>query len=178
MNLRPRFEALIQREIEHQKKGRQGRIVFKMNALVDPGIIRALYKASQAGVSVDLLVRGVCCLIPGIPGVSENISVRSVVGRFLEHSRLYAFHNGGKEELYMGSADLMPRNLDRRVEVLVPLLSPALIQRVREEIFGTYLADNVKTRRMQPDGSYKKLTAVRGKKVNAQAMLLAKTHVR
>ncbi len=177
VNLRPRFEALIQREIEHQRKGRQGRIVFKMNALVDPGIIRALYRASQAGVSVDLLVRGVCCLIPGIPGISENISVRSLVGRFLEHSRLYAFHNGGKDELYMGSADLMPRNLDRRVEVLVPLLSPALIQRVREEIFGTYLADNVKTRRMQPDGSYKKLTAVRGKKVNAQAMLLAKTHV-
>ena len=119
VNLRPRFEALIQREIEHQKKGRQGRIVFKMNALVDPGIIRALYRASQAGVSVDLLVRGVCCLIPGVPGISENISVRSVVGRFLEHSRLYGFHNGGKDELYIGSADLMPRNLDRRVEVLV-----------------------------------------------------------
>ena len=172
VNLRQRFEALIQREIDHQRKGKTGRIIFKMNSLVDPGIIRALYRASQAGVSIDLLVRGVCCLRPGIPGVSDNIRVRSLVGRFLEHSRLYGFHNNGQDEVYMGSADLMPRNLDRRVEVLVPLLSPHLILRVQKEIFGGYLADTVKSRKMLPDGSYKKVYAPGAKKVNIQAELL------
>ena len=174
VNLRQKFEALIQREIDHQRAGRGGRIIFKMNALVDPGIIRALYKASQAGVSVDLIVRGVCCLRPGIAGISDTIRVRSIVGRFLEHSRMYLFGNGGSEEIYIGSADLMPRNLDRRVEVLVPILSPALIARVHEEILDICLRDNVKSRKMMADGSYKKLTATGTVRVNAQSYLLLK----
>ncbi len=174
VNLRQRFEALIQREIDHQRAGRQGRIIFKMNALVDPGIIRALYRASQAGVSIDLIVRGVCCLRPGLPGISDNIRVRSIVGRFLEHSRMYSFGNGGSEEVYLGSADLMPRNLDRRVEVLVPLRAPALIRRVHEEILDTCLRDNVKSRKMLADGSYRKVGAAGAVRINAQSYLLLK----
>ncbi len=174
VNLRQRFEALIQREIDHQRAGRTGRIIFKMNALVDPGIIRALYRASQAGVSIDLIVRGVCCLRPELAGISDNIRVRSIVGRFLEHSRMYSFGNGGSEEVYVGSADLMPRNLDRRVEVLVPILSPALIRRIHEEILGTCLRDNVKSRKMLADGTYKKLIAPGAGRVNAQSMLMLK----
>ena len=174
VNLRQRFEALIQREVDHQRAGRVGRIIFKMNALVDPGIIRALYKASQAGVSIDLIVRGVCCLRPGVPGISDNIRVRSIVGRFLEHSRMYSFGNGGSEEVYLGSADLMPRNLDRRVEVLVPIRSPALIRRVHGEILDVYLRDNAKARKMMADGSYKKVHAGGGVRTNAQSWLMLK----
>src|SRR4030042_6229813 len=117
INLRARMESLIQREIEHQQQGRQGHLIFKVNSLVDKGMIKHLYQASQAGVKVELFVRGICCLRPGIPDISENIRVISIVGRFLEHSRIYYFRNGGREEIYLGSADLMPRNIDRRVEV-------------------------------------------------------------
>ena len=124
VNLRHRMEALIEREIKHAKAGREGHLIFKMNSLVDPRMIRALYRASRAGVKIQLLVRGICCLRPGVPGVSENIEVISVVGRFLEHSRVYYFRNGGEEEVYIGSADLMPRNIDHRVEVLVPIQDP------------------------------------------------------
>ena len=122
--LRERFEALVKREIELHKKRGSGRMIFKMNALVDPAMIRLFYQASQAGVKVDLLVRGICCLRPGIPGVSENIRVTSIVGRFLEHSRIFYFRNGGEEEIYLGSADLMPRNLNRRVELIFPVEDP------------------------------------------------------
>ncbi len=134
VNLRDRFEAMIQREIAHQRKGEQGHLIFKMNALVDPQVIRLLYEASQAGVKIDLLVRGICCLRPGISGVSENIQVISVVGRFLEHSRIYYFRNGGEEEIYLGSADLMPRNINRRVELLFPLEGEDLVRHVRDNI--------------------------------------------
>jgi polyphosphate kinase len=157
INLRERIEALIQREIEHQRKGRNGHLILKMNSLVDERIIQLLYEASQAGVKVDLLVRGICCLRPGIPGISENIRVRSVVGRFLEHSRIYYFRNGGDEETYIGSADLMPRNLNRRVEVIVPVLDPRLSQFLQEDVLAVYWKDNVSAREMQPDGIYKLL---------------------
>jgi len=154
INLRSRFEALIEREIEHHLAGRPARLKLKMNSLVDRRMIRLLYKASQAGVPIDLIVRGICCLRPGVVGVSETIRVTSIVGRFLEHTRIFWFANGGHEEVYLGSADLMPRNLDRRVEILFPVSSPALVRRLHDEILGTYFADNVKARFMQPDGSY------------------------
>ncbi len=134
INLRERLNALIQREIDLHKKDGGGHLIFKMNALVDPPIIQTLYRASQAGVKVDLLVRGICCLRPGMPGVSENIRVISIVGRFLEHSRIYYFRNGGQDEVYLGSADLMPRNINRRVEVLFPVQNPTMIQYLRDDL--------------------------------------------
>jgi polyphosphate kinase len=151
ITLRQGIEALIRREIDH---GAKGHLIFKMNALEDPLTIESLYRASQAGVRVDLLVRGLCCLRPGIPGVSQNIQVISVIGRFLEHSRIYYFRNGGDEEVYAGSADLMPRNLDRRVEILFPIEDPCLVRRIRDEILDVYLADHVNGYRMQSDGGY------------------------
>jgi polyphosphate kinase len=125
-----------------------------MNALVDRRMIHLLYRASRAGVQVDLLVRGICCLRPGVPGVSDNIRVTSIVGRYLEHSRIYYFRNGGSEEVLLGSADLMPRNINGRVEVLFPVSDPRLVRVLRDDILATYLADNLKVRLMQPDGSY------------------------
>jgi polyphosphate kinase len=173
VNLRERFEAMIKRELALQAKGEKGHLIFKMNALVDPQVIRLLYMASQAGVKVDLLVRGICCLRPGIAGISDNIQVTSVVGRFLEHSRIYYFRNGGKEEVYLGSADLMPRNLDRRVEVLFPLEGADLVKHVRDEILGVYLADSVKGRLMKSDGTYARRTVPGNKRgVNTQEWLL------
>lgn len=154
VNLRQRFEWLIRREIEHQRRGGHGHLIFKVNALIDKKMIRLLYEASQAGVQLDLLVRGMCCLRPGLRGLSENIRVTSIVGRFLEHSRIYYFRNGGDEEIYLGSADLMPRNLNRRVEVLFPVRGSKLIRHLRDDVLATYLADAVKARHMQPDGSY------------------------
>ncbi|HJS28040.1 MAG TPA: polyphosphate kinase 1 [Anaerolineales bacterium] len=157
INLRDRIEELIRQEIEHKKSGGSGQLIFKMNSLVDKPIIRLLYDASCAGVKIDLIVRGICCLKPGIQGVSENIRIISVVGRFLEHSRIYYFQNGGDEKVYMGSADLMPRNLNRRVEVLFPIEEKGLIRNVRDVILETYLKDNRRARLMQPDGSYVRL---------------------
>lgn len=157
IDLRQKLEELIKREIHHASTRtgkRDARIIFKMNGLEDPGVIRLLYQASQAGVKVDLLVRGICCLRPGIPGVSDNIRVTSIVGRFLEHSRIYYFHNGGREEVYLGSADLMGRNLNHRVELLFPIENKRLLTRVRKDILGTYLSDNRNARRMLPDGSF------------------------
>ncbi|MBN1772236.1 MAG: polyphosphate kinase 1 [Deltaproteobacteria bacterium] len=157
INLRRRLEELIGREIRHAQGGGEGHLIVKVNSLVDEKTIRLLYEASRAGVRVDLLVRGMCCLRPGVPGLSDRITVGSIVGRFLEHSRIYWFQNGGAEEVYLGSADLMPRNLNRRVEVLFPVESPALVRHLRDVVLETYLRDNVRARRMQPDGSYVRL---------------------
>jgi polyphosphate kinase len=154
VGLAERVIELIDRE---RSFGSGGRIIAKMNALVDPEVIRALYRASEAGVKIDLLVRGICCLRPGIPGVSENIQVLSVVDRFLEHARIFYFQAGGKKEVYLGSADWMPRNFIRRVEVMFPVEDPALRDRVLNEILGISLADNVKARRLNGDGRYERL---------------------
>jgi len=172
VNLRARLESMIEREIAHHKQGRDGHLIFKTNALVDPEMIRLLYKASQAGLRIQLLVRGICCLRPGIKGVSENIEVVSIVGRFLEHSRAYYFRNGGDEEIYVGSADLMPRNLDHRVEVIFPLSSPELISRVRD-LLQKYLSDTAQARLMLPDGTYRHRKPARGKhRFNVQESLI------
>src|SRR6202040_3575736 len=146
--------ALINREAEHARRGLPARIIAKMNALLDKNIIMALYRASQAGVEIDLIVRGMCALRPGVRGVSDNIRVRSIVGRFLEHSRIFYFANGGEEEIYMGSADWMPRNLYERVEVIFPLKDEMLRERVRREILDAYLADNRKARILLKDATY------------------------
>ncbi len=159
IKLREELEGMIQREIDHQHRGERGHLIFKMNALVDKRAIRLLYQASQAGVQVDLLVRGICCLRPGIKGMSENIRVTSIVGRFLEHSRIYYFRNAGEEEIFLGSADLMPRNLNRRVEVVFPVRDPKLIRYLRDDVLSTYLSDTVKARHMQPNGSYSRSTS-------------------
>lgn len=145
---------LIAREEEHARQGRPARIIAKMNSLLDRNIVLALYRASQAGVDIDLIVRGICSLRPGVRGVSDRIRVRSIVGRFLEHSRIFYFLNGGAEEIYTGSADWMPRNLYERVEVLTPVRDTLLRERIRREILEAYLADNVKARCLQKDGSY------------------------
>jgi polyphosphate kinase len=152
-NLRDRMITLIHREIEHQRQGVHSRIVAKMNALVDPQLIAALYEASQAGVQIDLIVRGICCLRPGLPGISDHIRVISIVGRFLEHSRIFYFHNGGAEEILIGSADWMPRNLDRRVEAVVPIVDATMIKDI-QEILGIMLADNRHAWDLKSDGRY------------------------
>jgi polyphosphate kinase len=157
VNLRERMTALIDREIDHQRNGEQGHLIFKMNSLVDKRIIKKLYEASMVGVKIDLIVRGMCCLRPGIEGVSDNIRVLSVVGRFLEHSRIYYFRNGGKEEILLGSADLMPRNINSRVEVLFPVEDNKIIRYLRDDVLAEYQNDNVKARLMRPDGSYKRI---------------------
>jgi len=154
LNLRQRMEEMIQREIDIQRQGGKGRMILKMNALEDGPVIKLLYQASLAGVNVDLIVRGACCLRPQNPGVSENIHVRSVLGRFLEHSRIFYFRNNGTEECYLGSADLMPRNLNRRVEVLFPVTHPEMIKRLRDEVLHSYLHDDVGARHMTKDGTY------------------------
>ena len=157
VNLRERMTALIEREIEHQRNGEQGHLIFKMNSLVDRRMIKKLYEASMAGVKIDLIVRGMCCLRPGIEGVSDNIRVISVVGRFLEHSRIYYFRNGGQEEILLGSADLMPRNINNRVEVLFPVEDSKMIRYLRDDVLAEYQNDNVKARLMSPDGTYKRI---------------------
>ncbi|HLO48994.1 MAG TPA: polyphosphate kinase 1 [Kamptonema sp.] len=153
VNMRDRFLALIRREAEHSKNGKGGRIVAKMNALVDPEIIAALYEASMAGVKIDLIVRGICCLRPGVEEVSENIKAISIVGRYLEHSRIFYFQNGGEEEVFIGSADWMRRNLSRRVEAIVPI-EDLEIAKDLQEILGIMLADNRQAWDLQPDGHY------------------------
>lgn len=153
LNMRDRIIALIQREIEHCQNGNKGQIIAKMNSLVDPRIIASLYQASQVGVQIDLIVRGVCCLRPGVPEVSENIRVISIIGRFLEHSRIFHFHNKGQNEVYIGSADWMPRNLDRRVEAVIPVEDADIVQDLAK-ILQIMLADNRQAWDMQPDGSY------------------------
>ncbi|GIV89996.1 MAG: polyphosphate kinase [Chloroflexus sp.] len=154
VNLRHRMIELIEEEIALHRLYGNGRLIFKMNALVDRKMIDALYAASQAGVQIDLIVRGMCSLRPQVPGLSDNIRVRSIVGRYLEHSRIYYFSHGGKPKVYIGSADMMERNLDRRVEELFPLSDPIAIQYVTERLLPTYLADNLRARELQPDGRY------------------------
>ena len=143
--------------------GVPARIIAKMNSLLDRNIVRELYRASQAGVQIDLIVRGICGLRPGVRGVSDHIKVRSIVGRFLEHSRIFYFANGGEEEVYLGSADWMPRNLYERVEVLFPIKDAMLKQRIRGEILEAYLADNTQARILQPDGTYVCADALRSR---------------
>ena len=162
VNLRERVTALIEREMEHHKNGRPARIIAKINSLTDTKLIRELYEASQAGLPIDLIVRGVCTLRPGVPGLSESITVRSIVGRFLEHSRVFYFLNGGEEAVYIGSADWMQRNLDRRVELLAPIGDPRLKQHLKEDVLDVCLRDNVKARRLLPDGSYERVRASDG----------------
>ncbi len=153
-SMRSGFVELIERETEHARNGRPSGITAKLNSISDARMVRELYKASQAGVPIELIVRGMCELRPGVPGVSETIRVRSIVGRFLEHSRIFVFENGGEREIYMGSADWMGRNLDRRVETVVPVLDPALCEYIRTGILDVLEEDNVKTRWLQADGSY------------------------
>jgi len=180
LDLAERCLVLIARETEHARHGRPAHIIAKMNALLDKNIIMALYRASQAGVQVDLIVRGICALHPGVRGVSDHIRVRSIVGRFLEHSRIFYFSNGGHEEIFLGSADWMPRNLYERVEVLFPLKDALLRERVKQEILDVYLSDNAKARLLQKDGSYIRVWQAHGKRkpptgaalVNAQDLLI------
>jgi polyphosphate kinase len=175
-HLREQLDALIVREIEHAQHGRPARLIFKMNALVDSHFVRRLYEASRAGVKIDLLVRGICCLRPGLPGISENIRVLSIVGRFLEHSRIYYFANNGHPEIYMGSADLMPRNLDRRVETIFPVEDEAIKERIVNEILAIQMDDNLKARELQPDGSYQRLKPKEGEPgISSQNWLLEQT---
>ena len=174
VNLREQMEKLIMREIDHAKAGNKARLIFKVNSLVDMEMIQLLYQASQAGVQVDLLVRGMCCLRPGIKGVSDNIRVSSIVGRYLEHSRLYYFQNNGIEEVYLGSADLMPRNLNHRVEVVFPVESRKQVRFLREKILEAYLKDNTRARILQADGSYKRATKEdEGKRFDVQQHLMS-----
>jgi polyphosphate kinase len=153
VNMRDRFIQLIEREIQHQQSGYASHIILKMNSLVDPELISWLYKASQAGVKIDMIVRGICCLRPGVEGISDHIRVMSVIGRFLEHSRIFYFTNGGQEEILIGSADWMPRNLDARVEVVTPIEEPKIVQELKQ-ILDITLADNRQAWDMQPDGTY------------------------
>lgn len=171
IGLRERILELIEGETKRKQQGQKAQIVAKVNSLVDPKIVDALYAASQAGVEVKLNVRGICCLRPGVPGLSENITVISIVGRFLEHARILYFYHGGDERVYISSADWMPRNLDRRIELLVPIESPAARRRLIG-ILETYFRDTAKARRLLPDGNYERVKpAGRGKPVSSQELL-------
>lgn len=171
VQLRTRLSELIAREAEHARAGREARMIFKVNSVTDDQMIRVLYKASQAGVSMDLVVRGICSLRPGIPGVSDNIRVRSIVGRFLEHSRIYWFQNAGHEEMYIGSADLMERNLDRRVETLTPIRDPEIVAHLRDVVLASYLRDTDRAMVLDSAGLYSRPEAL-SEGFNAQDFLL------
>ena len=172
VSLRDRMVAMIEREIEHCRDGNSGQIIAKMNSLVDSTIIAKLYEASQAGVSIDLIVRGICCLRPGVEGMSENIRVISIVGRYLEHSRIFYFHNNGEAEIFIGSADWMPRNLDRRVEAVTPVEEPTILQKLKD-IVNLMLRDNCQCWELQPDGQYiRRSPDAEEAECNAQATLV------
>jgi polyphosphate kinase len=163
----------IDREAARHKEHGDGYLAFKLNGLLDPDVIQALYRASQDGVRIDLNVRGLCALRPGVKGLSENIKVNSIVGRFLEHARIYYFRNGGEEEVFLGSSDMMPRNLKRRVEVLFPVLDEEYRRRLVDEILPIHLKDNMKSRDMLPDGTYVKRKIAKGEeKVHSQDWLI------
>ncbi|NWF90855.1 MAG: polyphosphate kinase 1 [Ignavibacteriaceae bacterium] len=181
INMREKFLSLILKEIENVKAGGKGKLIFKMNSLVDPLLISALYEASQNGVEIDLIVRGICCLIPGVQGLSENIRVRSIVGRFLEHSRLFYFFNNGEENIYLSSADFMQRNLDRRVEIAFPINDPSLKTELFKNVLRSGLKDNIKARILKPDLSYEllKMNGDENRKFDSQEWLMhhaVKTH--
>ncbi len=176
-DLAARFKAMIERERDHARAGRPARIVVKLNALVDETLIVALYEASRAGVRIDLIVRGICCLRPGVPGLSANIRVLSIVGRFLEHSRIYYFSNDGDPALYLGSADWMPRNLYRRIEIAFPVECPRLRREIIEEMLPAFLNDRVKARELRADGSYVRLKPKPGE-VPSQAQLFFRERAR
>jgi polyphosphate kinase len=177
VNLRRELSALIERETEHARAGRPSGIRAKLNAITDGDIARALYRASQAGVPVDLQVRGMCVVRPGVAGVSERIRVRSIVGRFLEHSRIYVFENGGDREVFIGSADWSGRNLDRRVEIVVPVLDPLLAETIYGHILAVLFADNVKARELRSDGTYVRLRPAGEMPINAQQVFLTQAQV-
>jgi len=176
ISMREKILVLINREIENVKNGGNGKIVFKLNSLVDPIIISSLYEASNNGVKIDLIIRGICCLVPGVEGLSENIRVTSILGRFLEHSRILLFYNNGNEEVYLGSADMMQRNLDRRVEVIFPVHDEKLKNSLIKTVLKTYLKDNVKARRLLPDMTYQIMHPQDGdKKIDSQEWLMNHT---
>jgi polyphosphate kinase len=172
--LRRRFGKLVAREMGHARRGQPARIIVKSNALTDPGIIRLLYRASQAGVKIDLIIRGVCVLRPGVPGISENITVRSIVGRYLEHSRIWYFENDGKPQVYIGSADLMERNLNKRVEAVCPVLDTDMAQFLRHVVLEAYLRDNVRARVLQSDGGYLPVERDGGAPFDAQHTMMSR----
>jgi polyphosphate kinase len=176
LDLAEKCIALIDREAEHARQGKEARIIAKMNALLDKTVVQALYRASQAGAQIDLIVRGICALRPGVRGVSDNIRVRSIVGRFLEHSRIYVFENGGELETHIASADWMGRNLDRRVELAVPVLDPVMSETLASHILTVLLADNVKSRELQMDGTYRRLSPGPGEMpIEAQRVFLTQS---
>ena len=176
ISMREKILALINREIENVKNGGNGRIIFKLNSLVDPIIISALYEASNNGVKIDLIIRGICCLVPGVEELSKNIRVISIVGRFLEHSRILLFYNNGNEEVYLGSADMMQRNLDRRVEIIFPVQDEKLKNSVIKTVLKIYLKDNVKARKLLPDMTYQTIHPPEGdKKIDSQEWLMNHT---
>jgi len=173
VTMREKILEKVFREIENVKAGKEGKIIWKMNSLVDPQTISALYEASNAGVKIELIVRGICCLIPGVEGLSENIKVRSIVGRFLEHSRVFYFYNDDHEEMYMGSADMMQRNLDGRVETLFPIEDEKIRTEVMKSLIKAALKDNQKARILLPDMSYQLVVPLNGEKpVNSQEWLM------
>lgn len=168
VNLREKLNELFDREIEHKRAGRPAHIIAKFNRLADKQVIDKLYEVSQAGVKIDLIVRGICMLRPGVPGLSDNITVRSVVGRFLEHSRVFYFANGGEEEIFIGSADWMQRNLKHRIEVVVPVIDPPAKRFLKEELLDVYLRDNTKARELLPDGTYGRIPRTSEPPFNSQ----------
>jgi polyphosphate kinase len=176
INMREKMLFLILREIEYVKNGGEGKIILKLNSLVDPAIISALYEASNNGVNIELLIRGICCLVPGIEGLSTNIRVTSIVGRFLEHSRIFYFRNNGEEDIYLGSADMMQRNLDRRVEILFPVKDEKLKSTIMKTIIKAYLRDNIKARMLLSDGTYRMVPKVEeAKMISSQEWLMNHT---
>jgi polyphosphate kinase len=175
LNMRKWILEMIEREIACHKKYGNGHIMLKLNALVDPQVIAALYRASQAGVWIDLIVRGICSLRPMLKGVSDNIRVVSIIGRFLEHSRVFYFYNNGHEEIYLGSADMMQRNLDRRVEIIFPILENSFKKSIKH-CLETMLQDNVQSWSLYPDGTYMK-TMREGEQVNSQISFLQQQHI-
>ncbi|MCW8813581.1 MAG: polyphosphate kinase 1, partial [Chlorobium sp.] len=173
VNMREKILNKVFREIENVNAGKEGKIIWKMNSLVDPQTISALYEASNAGVKIDLIIRGICCLVPEVEGLSKNIKVRSIVGRFLEHSRVFYFYNGGNEEMYMGSADMMQRNLDGRVETLFPIEDEKIRTEVMKSLIKAALKDNQKARVLLSDMNYKMIVPLDGAKpVNSQEWLI------
>ena len=170
LDLRRKLRALLEREAAHARAGKPAHVIIKVNGLSDPGIIRDLYRTSRADVRIDLIVRGICSLRPGVPGISETIAVRSIVGRFLEHSRIFAFENGGDPEVYIGSADLMERNLNRRVETLCPVRDETLRRYLRETVLDAYLRDTLRAWTLRSDGEYERVVPERGARLQRAAL--------